>query len=351
MKKLLLALLVLPLTQSALLAGEAQGPAPVQFAGAVGLVGDAAAGKMYWDSNLTACKNCHGGLAEGAFGPDLAGRGLNTVQVLRAVRQPWGIMPAFVGGQLSGQQAANIAAYFASLPKPAQPGPWRFEATAAMPAGQTTMINVGCGQCHGVTFNGPRGNLGAVNGDFDYFANLVYNHTTAIHQHRISLGGNPMGNVDMGNYNRNRMSEATLRQIYFWLRDDIGFRVPMQGQLSAGVMGATGVTYTLTVRNNGMQGKGLIAEGVDIHLVIPTGANVVAASGPGYDGIEMEGNDRVAEWDLDRSAPRDVHTYTITLSQAGTQANNLPGNITWDSPGPRQGPNNDVVNIAPAPLQ
>ena len=68
---------------------------------------------MYWDSNLTACKNCHGGLGEGAFGPDLAGRGLNTVQVLRAVRQPWGIMPRFTGTQLSGQQAADVAAYFA----------------------------------------------------------------------------------------------------------------------------------------------------------------------------------------------------------------------------------------------
>jgi mono/diheme cytochrome c family protein len=260
-------------------------------------------------------------------------------------------MPAFVGSQLSGQQAANLAAYFASLPKPAQPGPWRFTANSDMPAGQQTMLNVGCGQCHGVTFNGPRGNMGAVNADFDYFANLVYNHTTAMHQHRISLGGNPMGNVDMGNYNRSRVTDATLRQIYFWLRDDIGFRVPLQGQLSAGVMGPTGVTYTLTVRNNGLQGKGLIAEGVDIELILPAGANVVAASGPGYEGVEMEGQERVAEWELARSAPRDVQTYTITLNNAGTGTDRLRGRIEWDRPGPRQGPNNDVVNIAPAPMQ
>jgi uncharacterized repeat protein (TIGR01451 family) len=333
------------------MAAQAQGQPQVQFAGAVGLVGDAAAGKMYWESNQTACRNCHGGLAEGAFGPDLAGRGLNTVQVLRAVRQPWGIMPRFVGSQLSGQQAANLAAYFASLPKPAQPGPWRFEVTANMAPGQQAVVNIGCAQCHAPDMNGPRGNLGAVSADFDYFANLVYNHTTAMHQHRALLGvNNP--NLDMGDYNRNRVTENQLRQIYFWMRDDIGFRVPMQGQLSAGVMGPTGLTYTLTVRNNGLQGKGVTAQGVDVELIIPEGANVVAASGPGYGGVKMNGNNRVAAWALDRSAPRDSQTYTITLNNAGSNANDrLRGRITWDSPGPRQGPNNDVVNIAAAPAQ
>jgi mono/diheme cytochrome c family protein len=307
---------------------------------------------MYWESNLTACRNCHGGVAEGGFGPDLAGRGLNTVQVLRAVRQPWGVMPRFIGSQLSGQQAANLAAYFASLPKPAQPGQPRFTPTADMPPGQRAVVTIGCGQCHQPAMNGPRGNLGAVNADFDYFANLVYNHTTAMHQHRISLGGNPMGNLDMGDYNRDRVTEQQLRQIFFWMRDDIGFRVPLQGQLSAGVMGPTGVTYTLTVRNNGLQGRGLTAQGVDIELVIPAGAQVVAASGPGYEGIEQEGMETVAEWEMDRMAPRDVATYTITLNNAGSNPNDrLRGRITWDSPGPRQGQSNDVVNIAPAPMQ
>jgi uncharacterized repeat protein (TIGR01451 family) len=351
MKKLLLALLALPLAQGALMAAQAPGQPQVQFAGAVGLTGDAAKGKAYWESNQTACRNCHGGLAEGAFGPDLAGRGLNTVQVLRAVRQPWGIMPRFVGSQLSGQQAADLAAYFASLPKPAQPGPWRFEVTGNMPPGQQAVVNIGCGQCHGVTMNGPRGNLGAVNADFDYFTNLVYNHTTAMHQHRALLGvNNP--NLDMGDYNRNRVTENQLRQIYFWMRDDIGFRVPMQGQLSAGVMGPTGVTYTLTVRNNGLQGKGLTAQGVEVELVIPAGANVVAASGAGYEGTEMEGTEMVADFNIDRSAPRDVHTFTITLNNPGSNPmDRLRGRINWDSPGPRQGPNEDVVNIAPAPMQ
>jgi hypothetical protein len=72
-------------------------------------VGDPASGKTYWNREApraTACRNSHGGLGEGAFGPDLAAHGLSAAQVLRAVRRPWGIMPAFVESQLSAQDAA-----------------------------------------------------------------------------------------------------------------------------------------------------------------------------------------------------------------------------------------------------
>src|ERR1700730_3726943 len=92
--------------------------------------GDPAAGKTYWERDApaaTACRNCHGLQGQGAFGPDLAGRGLNAAQVKQAVRKPWGIMPAFVEIQMSDQQAADIAAYFATLPKVAEPGKWRFD--------------------------------------------------------------------------------------------------------------------------------------------------------------------------------------------------------------------------------
>src|ERR1700746_1326973 len=113
MRKLLLAVVLLPIAQGA----YAQTPA-----------GDATAGKAYWDRvapRNVDCRNCHGGVGEGGFGPDLAGRGLNAAQVLRAVRRPWGIMPAFVESQVSEKDAADIAAYFATLPKPAEPGAWR----------------------------------------------------------------------------------------------------------------------------------------------------------------------------------------------------------------------------------
>jgi cytochrome c553 len=339
MKRLFAAMLLLPLAQSAASAQTA---------------GDAAAGKAYWERvapRNVDCRNCHGNNGEGGFGPDLAGRGLSAAQVLRAARQPWGIMPAFVESQVSEKDAADLAAYFASLPKPAEPGKWRFEVPPGAPPGQATMINVGCGQCHTPQFQGPRGNMGAVSMDFDYFANLVYNHTTAMPQHRAVLGA-AATNLDMGNFSRARLTEGQLRQIFFWARDEIGVRVPLAGVLAKGEAGPSGVTYALTVSNNGLQGKGAIAEGVTISLDIPKDTQVVAATGTGYQGVRADDKTKanVAMWKLPRSAPKDSEKSTITLSKAGTAADNLKGSIRWDKPGPKTGPSADVVAIAPAPL-
>jgi cytochrome c553 len=334
MNKFFVAIFLLPLAQSA------------AFAQAAG--GDPAAGKTYWDRlapRATDCKNCHGGVGEGGFGPDLAGRGLNAAQILRAARQPWGVMPAFVESQVSDQDAADLAAYFASLPKPSQPGKWRFDVPPGAPPGQAMMINMGCGQCHTPQFQGPRANMGAVNMDFDYFANLVYNHTTAMPQHRAVLGNNAT-NLDMGNFSRVRLPVASLRQIYYWARDEIGVRVPVTGVLGKGEPGPGGVTYPLTVANGGLQGKGAIAEGLTVSLTIPPGTNVVAATGTGYQGVK----ENVATWRLARSGPKDQERLSITLSQPVTQAANLRGTIVWAKPAPKTGPNLDVINIASAPL-
>ena len=340
MKAFFVALLLLPLAQSGASAQTA--------------AGDPAAGKAYWEREaprITACRNCHGQQGQGAFGPDLAGRGLSAAQVKQAVRKPWGIMPAFVESQMSDQDAADLAAYFATLPKVAEPGKWRFEPAAGAPPGQATMINIGCGQCHGVNLDGPRGNLGAVNADFDYFANLVYNHTTALPQHRALLGVKAT-NIDMGNYSRTRLPEGTLRQIYFWARDEIRFRVPMTGVLGKGETGPSGVTFPLTVGNGGLQGKGVSAEGVIVTLQIPADIQVVAATGTGYQGVHTDEKARanLAVWRLPRSAPKDQEHITITLSKAPTATDNLRGNIRWSKPAPKDGPSIDVVNVAPAPL-
>src|SRR4030095_8533467 len=116
-------------------------------------------------------------------------------------------------------------------------------------------LNVGCGQCHGPAMNGPRNNIGAVNENFAYFAILVYNHTTAMPQHRTVLGSNAT-NLDMGNYSPTRMSEGQLRQIFFWMRDELGFRPMMAGVLSKGEPGSTGVAYNPAGSNNRPPGKG-----------------------------------------------------------------------------------------------
>ena len=309
--------------------------------------GNPAAGKAYWERvapRNTDCRLCHGGTGEGGFGPDLAGRGLNAAQIARAARRPWGVMPAFDSNQVSDQDAADLAAYFASLPKPAEPGQWRFEVPAGAPPGQATMINMGCGQCHTPAFQGPRNNMGGYNMNFEYFANLVYNHTTAMPAYRAEIR-NTNTNLDMGNFSRSRLTEAQLQEIYFWARDEIGFRPQMTATVGKGEGGSTGVTYPVTISNIGVQGKGMIAEGLTVSLTLPAGYTVVAATGQGYQGV----TNNVATWKLARSAPKEEEKLTVTLSQALTQAANVRGSLTWAKPAPKTG--SDVpVAIASAPL-
>jgi mono/diheme cytochrome c family protein len=335
MKKLLFALLMLPLSQ-----GVAHAQA----------MGDAAAGKTLWATDLR-CADCHGGVAEGAFGPDLAGRGLNVAQVKQAIRKPWGIMPAFAESQLSDQEIANLTAYFASLPKVAQPGPWKAELPANAPTGQRILVNVGCAQCHGNYLNGPRDDFGAVNPDMEWFKKMVYSHSSEMLPHARSLGGNGPTRVRMGNFNPERVTEAQLQEIYNWVKNDIGYRAPMRGRISKGEPGANGVTYNVTVENFGMPGKGLTAEDLTVRLMIPAGTNVVSATGAGYKGVRMDAEAKamVAEWSLAKASPKDQQSYTITLSKAGTQQDNLRGNIRWNKPAIKPGPF-DQANIAAAPL-
>jgi hypothetical protein len=70
-------------------------------------------------------------------------------------------------GRSSGSLQKRRDAYFASLPKP------RVEVPAGAPPGQATMINMGCGQCDGATFNGPCGNIGLSGMNFDSLAPVI----------------------------------------------------------------------------------------------------------------------------------------------------------------------------------
>ncbi len=339
MKKLVYALLALPLAQGAALAQGA---------------GDPAAGKAYWDREaprITLCKACHGPSGEGGFGPDLAGRGLSAAQVARAVHQPWGIMPAFTESQFSDKDAADVAAYFATLPKVAEPGKWRTEVPKAAPAGQASMINMGCGQCHGATFNGPRNEIGGTDMNFEEFTQLVYDHTTEIPKLRAALGV-PGNNIAMGNYLRTRLTTAELQSIFTWAKDDIGPRVPMTGRLSKGEAGGDGVTYVLIVANGGLPGKGLTAEDITVSLTIPADTTVVTGTGTGYKGVQTDDKTKaaIAVWQLPRSAPKDQERLTLTLSKAATAAANLRGELRWLRPEKKNGPTHDMAPIAPAPL-
>src|SRR5437868_10683258 len=156
MKNLAAALLLLPFLQSASLA---QAPDP-------------AAAKSLWEGNNLFCKNCHGKNGEGAFGPDLAGRGLSASQFRQAVRKPWGVMPAFVEDQISDAEITGLTAYFASLPKTNEPAAWRVPIAAEMPHGQQAYVAQGCAQCHGATFDMPRATFGGRNVDFPTMKDL-----------------------------------------------------------------------------------------------------------------------------------------------------------------------------------
>ena len=332
MKTFLAALIVLPL---------AQGSAAAQ-------TGDAQAGKAVWESPNTGCRNCHGGRGEGALGPDLAGRKLTIAQFTRAVRKPWGIMPAFVDTQMSDRDLADVLAYFDSLPTVAQPGPWRFEVPAGAAPGQVAVLSVGCAQCHGPTLNVLRQGAGAVSGDFEWFKKIVYEHTTQQPQHFASLD-EPQARLRMGNFSPSRVAPSTLQEIFNYARD-LGFRVPIRGQLSAGVPGTSGVTYTLNVLNAGLQSKGLTAEDITIALAVPAGAAVVSTTGAGYEGVRpdegLKGN--AAVWKVARLAPKDKQSFTLTLSNAGTAADAVRGAVRWMKPVVKPGPS-DAINVAPAP--
>jgi cytochrome c550 len=313
--------------------------------------GNAQAGKTLWEGPATQCRNCHGTNGEGAFGPDLAGRHLSVAQFKRAVRQPWGIMPAFVESQVSDQEIADLVTYFDSLPAVAQPGPWRFTVPAGAPHGQQiALAAVGCAQCHGPTLNGPRSNMGAVGADFEWVKRMVYDHAKIMPAHWKTLGEEPAVRVRMGTYSPARLPEAVLQEIWMFARD-LGYRPLVAGSLSAGVAAPKGVTYTLTVRNSGLAGRGLAAEDLTVNLVVPAGSTVVSTTGAGYQGVkadaELKGN--VAVWQLGKIAPKEQQTYTLTLSKAGTAADNVRGVIRWTKPAVKTGPS-DAANIAPAPM-
>ena len=299
---------------------------PLFQADIVSAQGNPDAGKKLW-ADLR-CKDCHGNDGEGAFGPDLAGRQLTLDQFRRAVRSPWGIMPAFPETQNSDQELADLFAYFQGLPKVAEPGAWRTPLAANAPKGQELMVTTyGCGQCHGALIQIPRQAMGAVAADFDWFKRMTYEHTTALPEHRKSLGEPTGGRLRMGNYSRARVPEPMLEEIWRYIRDDLKFRAPITSRLSAA---SSSGTYSLVVQNGGLPGKGLVAEDITILLALKPGTKVTNATGPGYQGVrndaQLKGD--AAVWQLPRLGPKENQTYTLTTEGGGIAS----GVVRWARP-------------------
>jgi len=286
--------------------------------------GDAANGRRLYSGQAGGayCMLCHGTNADGGFGPDLAGgRGLTYEQFARSVKQPWGLMPTFQ--YLSDQKIADIWAYVLSAPKVAQPGKWR---TAMPPPGGPTVqrefISMGCGQCHGEELIHPRRDLGRHgNGvTFEEFKNIIYKTAPA----------------QMGIFSPERFSEALLRDIFKFMMDE-GLRVPISATIEAGAAATGGnSTYTLTVWNEAIVGKGLTANDVTISVPVPAGTTVVNATGPGYQGVSRDATRDVDAmvWKAPRYAPAEKNAYSFTLSGTVSAQGLFRGaSVAWASPG------------------
>ena len=341
MKKILLAVvLVSSIGFITSLAAQGGGPAGAQGGarggGAPGAPaaapGTPEAGRALWAGNRTECRNCHGTNGEGGFGPDLAGRGLNVEEFKHAVRQPWGIMPAYVDSQLSDDDIAGLTAYFAGLPKAAQLGPWVTPMSAApnAPAAETLLINAGCGQCHGADLGNPRTFGGAEGADYAWFNRKVYEHTS----------DTPMGR--MGNFSRLRLPESSVQAIWHYASVDLGLRAQIRGTVAAGVPDGANTSYTITVANSGVVGKGLTAENLTVSVAIPAGSTIVSTSKDGYQGVthDAQANTDSAVWTAPRAIAGSNVVYTLTLS--GTPAAAPRGQVRWTKP------TVDMANIGPA---
>lgn len=303
------------------------------------------------------CTCCHGDHGEGAFGPDLAGRGLSHQQFVKAVRQPWGVMPSFPARIKSDTALRDIHAYLQSLPKAATLGAARFAPPTA-PLGQQLFMNViGCGQCHE-----PENKLGrmwlgehAAQVDFEYFKTQIYRH------------GEKWPKGTMPDYRPKGAPEVVLREIYKWMVEDLGLRASIAGTLSAGERQGDETTYTLAVTNNGVKDVGLDAEGLTIFVRIPNGARVVKATVNGYDTVmplatpglapmpplpvrALDETGRVerptpdlsrdvAVWRFATLAAGTRETFTLTLTGAPPTADVVPqfqgSMVYWDKPGRR----------------
>jgi cytochrome c551/cytochrome c550 len=280
-------------------------------------------GKAFWDSPRTACRQCHGNAGEGGFGPDLAGRGLSADEFKRAVRKPWGVMPAYTDEQVNDQAVADLTAYFAGLPKVAQTGAPRYTAPAGAPTGQHLATDAyGCTLCHNPEFAVARRSLGGEAGtaNFALFTKLVYQHTDDY----------PMGR--MGNYSRDRLPEATLQQIFDYILA-LGLRVPVT---ATGTLATSdgAYTYAVTVKNTGRKMRGgLAAEDLTISLALPAGATVTNTTGLNYQGVTHDPKGDAAVWTLPRLGPEETQAFSVTL-MGGTAASGLQQGsvVRWAKP-------------------
>jgi len=300
---------------------------------------DMQAGRDIWQGYFNLendCKLCHGVQGEGGFAKPLAGHQLTAAQFIAAVRKGPGLMPAFVPGKnLDDQQLTQVSAYLASLPKVAQPSTmWQTPIPPLATPAQKLMISTGCGQCHGPIMANPRRTAGGRGADFEWFKEEVWEHTSA-------PGHANARHLRMGNFTKQQVSEGTLQEIWRFFAVEQGLRVPINADVSAGVAGTNGTTYTINVGNGGVPGKGLAADYLTVTLPLLKGRDpeetttvVVSTAGGGYTGVHRDpiSNSQAAEFEIAKLAPGEKKTFTITLSGKGANAGIPRGIVKWERP-------------------
>ena len=312
--------------------------------------GNADAGKAMWSGQQMWCRNCHGEKGEGGFGPDLAARKLTLQQFTRAIRQPWGVMPAFTPEWLSDQDIQNMMAFLDTQPAVTETGKPRVaDPAAGSPLGlQLAISGYGCAQCHGANQAGTRQDIGGAATDFEWFKRQVYAHTTEMPAYRKILGEENRI-LRMGNYSPSRVPEAALREIWNYVIS-LGPRAYITSAMSSKPV-ANGTEYTLVVDNGGLPGKGLVAEDATITISLAPGVTVANASPQGYQGVKADAElkaDAVV-WRTAKIAPREPQTFTFTVSGGAAGAAPIGrGTVRWAKPLSEAKP--DFIAIgAPAP--
>jgi hypothetical protein len=108
---------------------------------------------------------------------------------------------------------------------------------------------------------------------------------------------------------------------------DLGPLMPLQVRLAPAQGG--GSSYTLTVANGTIKGKGLNAEDVTVSVEVPEGVQVTNTTGTGYEGVKNAEGKNLATFRIPRLGPGETQMFTLTTS---APAPGLRGTASWAKP-------------------
>jgi hypothetical protein len=181
-----------------------------------------------------------------------------------------------------------------------------------------------------------------VDGDFEWFKHMVYEHTTAQREQWQMLdpsiprstpvpAGPPGRNrVRMGNYSRERLPENILKEIFDWAVD-LGKLATLTVSMAPAANAPAGqAVYNVTVYNASVKGKGPTVEDIVVSVEVPDNVQVLSGTGTVYTGAAKNAEGKtVATWKVPKLAATEKASLSMTLS---APAPALRGQVTWGKP-------------------